>query len=100
MDIETRVAAWLQRTPNKELLPVALGELVDDEDPVLVLAVHAWLVRRLDEARPRLVLAARDAGASWADVGAALGMTKQGAWDLYRSLEAGGEVEPGPAGGP
>ena len=28
--------------------------------------------------------AAREAGASWADIGAALGMSKQGAQDWYR----------------
>lgn len=35
---------------------------------------------------PQAVAAARRAGASWAQIGKALGVTRQAAWEKYREL--------------
>lgn len=42
----------------------------------------------LDTDRDAKVLAARKAGASWTQIGEALGISKQSAWERYRNLEA------------
>lgn len=42
----------------------------------------------LDADREAMVRAARDAGASWTQIGQALGISKQSAWERYRNLEA------------
>jgi hypothetical protein len=43
----------------------------------------------LDTDRDAMVLAARKAGASWTQIGKALGgISKQSAWERYRHLEA------------
>lgn len=42
----------------------------------------------LDADRDAMVHAARTAGASWYQVGQALGITKQSAWERYRHQEA------------
>ena len=52
----------------------ALDALRANERIVSLLTGWRWLAIRQ----------AREQGASWGDVGAALGMSKQGAWDLYR----------------
>lgn len=47
--------------------------------------------RAIDSAEKRIaaqVLAARQAGATWAEIGAALGLTGQGACYRYQTLEA------------
>lgn len=45
--------------------------------------------RLLAEAEARSVMAARRNGWSWTKVGAALGVTKQSAWERFRHLTAG-----------
>jgi hypothetical protein len=48
------------------------------------LSANARLVELLIGQRWYVMQAAREAGASWAEIGAALGMSKQGAQDWYR----------------
>lgn len=52
-------------------------------------ASDEW-TRRLMEATNRAVATARLQGASWADIGRELGITKQSAHQRFRWLEAGG----------
>lgn len=39
--------------------------------------------RELEDARRRLIATAREQGRSWTEIGAALGVSKQAAWQLY-----------------
>ena len=43
------------------------------------------LAQAMAARQPELVADARRAGASWADIGAALGLTRQAAWAAYHS---------------
>lgn len=52
----------------------ALDALAANHQLVILLIRRRWYVMR----------AAREAGASWSEIGAALGMSKQGAQDWYR----------------
>lgn len=42
----------------------------------------------LDADRDAVITAARRAGATWTQIGEALGTTKQSAWERYRHLDA------------
>lgn len=42
----------------------------------------------LDADRDAVIIAARRAGATWTQIGEALGTTKQSAWERYRHLDA------------
>jgi hypothetical protein len=48
-----------------------------------LLALGEVIVRKIGYTRPAMVRAARVAGASWTHVGAALGTSKQAAWEAY-----------------
>jgi len=48
------------------------------------LDANRQLADRISTDRRQLIDEARQAGASWSDIGAALGMTKQGAQDWHR----------------
>ncbi len=53
------------------------------------LAANARLVDLLTSRRWHVMQAAREDGAEWAEVGAALGVSKQAAWEFYkRRIEA------------
>jgi hypothetical protein len=51
------------------------------------LEATALLRRYLDDLEGVLVLEARDDGASWFDIGRALGCTKQAVWERYKDAE-------------
>jgi hypothetical protein len=65
-------------------LGAAVAALRAETDPIARLA----LARRIREAADSLeaseVASARDAGATWVDIGAAFGLTKQGAQQRFR----------------
>ncbi len=58
-----------------------------DRDPVETLPLYMRTAERMiDEAREAFVGMMRDNGASWSEVGAALGVTKQAAHERYGAL--------------
>ena len=61
--------------------------LIDaDELPVEPLEALRQVARseaELDELRWNQIAAARDAGASWAEIGGALGVSRQSAWEYF-----------------
>ncbi len=52
-------------------------------DPLDALRALTHTEAELDELRREQVAAARDAGATWEQVGEALGMSRQSAWEYY-----------------
>ena len=49
----------------------------------MALVSVTYIERQLDEQRRKLVEACRRQGRSWADIGDALGVTRQTAWERY-----------------
>ncbi|GAB2626230.1 hypothetical protein Aab01nite_83340 [Paractinoplanes abujensis] len=54
------------------------------EETLEMLALGEVVIRKAGYARQSMVRVAREAGASWAQIGAALGTTKQAAWEAHR----------------
>ncbi|WP_306215160.1 hypothetical protein [Actinoplanes sp. RD1] len=54
------------------------------EETLELLALSEVVSRKAGYARQAMVRSARNAGASWTQIGAALGTTKQAAWESYR----------------
>src|SRR4051794_41984966 len=61
-----------------------------------LLALGEVVARKSGYGRQLTVRTARTAGASWAEIGAALGTTRQSAWEGHRR----GGARPGPRHGP
>jgi hypothetical protein len=53
------------------------------EEALEMLALSEVVIRKAGYGRQALVRTARDAGASWTQVGTALGTTKQAAWEAH-----------------
>lgn len=49
-----------------------------------LLALSEVIIRKAGYPRPAVVRAARGVGASWTQIGEALGSTKQAAWEAYK----------------
>jgi hypothetical protein len=60
--------------------------VTSDRPELAALAAIAPLVGEVDGAVVRLVAQARSQGATWEDIGAALGITRQGAHSRYAHL--------------
>jgi len=54
-----------------------------DGRPLAALAALREAQAHVDEAKRRAVVAARNDGASWSEIGDALGVSRQSAWQLY-----------------
>ena len=54
-------------------------------DPLAELRALQERERELEDTRRRLIAAARTQGRSWTEIGAALGVSKQAAWQLYNA---------------
>jgi hypothetical protein len=54
------------------------------EETLELLALSEVVSRKAGYGRQAMVRSARGAGASWTQIGAALGTTKQAAWESYR----------------
>jgi len=68
----------------------ALATVTDDaqsplsrEEVLELLALSEVVIRKAGYGRQTMVRSARTAGASWAQIGAALGTTKQAAWEAH-----------------
>jgi hypothetical protein len=53
------------------------------EESLEMLALSEVVVRKVGYGRQAMVRSARGAGASWTQIGAALGSTKQAAWEAH-----------------
>jgi hypothetical protein len=69
------------------------AEALDRAGLLELLALSEVVARKAAYGRQLTVRAAREAGASWTEIGAALGMTKQAAWEAHtRWIDAQAEV--------
>lgn len=57
----------------------------DTAEPLEALKALQERERALEAARLRLIAAAREQGRSWTEIGSALGVSKQAAWQLYNA---------------
>lgn len=69
----------------------ALAAMDPDEEPALsadetleMLALSEVIIRKAGYGRQAMIRTARAAGASWTRIGAALGTTKQAAWESHQ----------------
>ncbi len=53
------------------------------EETLEMLALSEVVIRKAGYGRQAVVRTAREAGASWSQIGAALGTTKQAAWEAH-----------------
>jgi hypothetical protein len=77
------------------------AEALDRTETLELLALSEVVARKAAYGRQLTVRAAREAGASWTQIGAALGMSKQAAWEAHtRWIDAQAEVfgQPGRIG--
>jgi hypothetical protein len=69
----------------------ALATMAEEDNPpplsreevLELLALSEVVIRKAGYGRQAMVRSARDAGASWTQIGAALGTTKQAAWEAH-----------------
>jgi hypothetical protein len=59
------------------------GTPLTRDETLEMLALSEVVIRKAGYGRQAMVRLARDAGASWTQVGAALGTTKQAAWEAH-----------------
>jgi hypothetical protein len=64
-------------------MPADLSITDDHIDPLVLLVVLAHGATKVDDKIQELVAHCRDAGKSWTQIGQALGMTKQSAWERF-----------------
>lgn len=81
----------------RDALAAVAGEAEGDAPPLTrdesleMLALSEVVIRKAGYGRQAMVRAAREAGASWAQIGTALGSSKQAAWEAHtRWLEEQG----------
>jgi len=56
---------------------------LEQEEALELLALGEVIARKASYGRQLAVRSAREAGASWSQIGAALGMSKQAAWEMH-----------------
>jgi hypothetical protein len=92
--VPTRVQLWQDENRNAFLdLDNLLGFC---RDPNILIALTALddLISQAALLRTRAVKEARLQSATWEEIGQALRMSRQAAWDKYRKVIGEGEVEP------
>jgi hypothetical protein len=65
------------------IMPVNLSLTEGSIDPLVLLAIVADGAAKVDDKLQDLVAFARKHGKSWTEIGRALGMTKQSAWERF-----------------
>lgn len=77
-----------QPSENTEVTPWDLVTAVEDADePLHALEAIGLLHRWLDDAEDDFVVKAQIEGASWSQIGVALGRSKQAVWQKHRDPE-------------
>jgi hypothetical protein len=74
---ELRMRDALATMTEDAQTPLSRGEVLE------LLALSEVVIRKAGYGRQTMVRSARAAGASWAQIGAALGTTKQAAWEAH-----------------
>jgi hypothetical protein len=74
---ELRMRDALATVTEDAQTPLSRGEVLE------LLALSEVVIRKAGYGRQTMVRSARAAGASWAQIGAALGTTKQAAWEAH-----------------
>lgn len=74
-------------------LPQDLSELEGVIDPLLLLMNGGHIHAQVEQRLRALVHMARGQGRSWAEIGRALGVSKQTAWERYASAPTAGPAE-------
>ncbi len=87
-------AALDERGPGEPSTDTALSQ----QEALELLALSEVIARKATYGRQLTVRAARAAGASWSQVGAALGTTKQAAWGSHNRWIEAQLRQPGPEG--
>jgi hypothetical protein len=71
---------------------------LDRREALELLALGEVIARKVGYGRQLTVRTAREAGASWAEIGAALGTARQSAWEGHRRWIDGQEAQHGEVG--
>jgi hypothetical protein len=69
--------------PDRDAEEIPPGTPLSQQEALELLALGEAIARKAAYGRQLTVRAARAAGASWSQIGAALGTTKQAAWDSH-----------------
>jgi len=68
-------------------LPTDMAALVEQIDPLIILAVLLGGIGQIEEKIGEIVRFCRAQGRTWTQIGEALGMTKQAAWERFSGEE-------------
>jgi hypothetical protein len=64
-------------------LPRDVARSADDIDPLVMLVMLAYGRARVDDKMDEVVAVCRERGKTWTQIGQALGVSKQAAWERY-----------------
>ena len=82
----------LRRRDSDVDLTEGPANVLTRDESLELLALSEIIIRKAGYGRQLVVGKARDAGASWAQIGQALGVSRQSAWEAYaRWIDAQGE---------
>lgn len=68
-------------------LPDDLNEIADRLDPIIILAGLTFAAEQVDSKLTEVVRFCRSSGKTWTQIGEALGMSKQAAWERFSGEE-------------
>lgn len=80
---ELRMQDALAAVADQEQEPGSAAPAPTREESLELLALSEVIIRKAGYGRQAMVRAARGAGASWTQIGAALGASKQAAWEAH-----------------
>ncbi|MGX6602876.1 hypothetical protein ACWKSP_12165 [Micromonosporaceae bacterium Da 78-11] len=79
----TRYDELRMRDARAQVAPEAGGTPLSRTESLEMLALSEVVIRKIGYNRQAMVRTARTAGASWTQIGTALGSTKQAAWEAH-----------------